>query len=270
MWCSTCQQETPGIAHATTGRIVCSRCQQPVRKQKAANAALICDDGIALDEQPAKVAASASAPSIDWPTERRVRTLARELNRPTAAVKKAISGVVSDRRRFEPPHDLFSQPFEASPHTAAATITEPATIAPLKTLRSEGSQALAWLTVTVGTLTLASGLGLVGWSLSTTELHYWNLGLCLALGGQGTLILGLVLVVSRLWRHSRFAAHKLQTVQAHLGQLQQTAEILTTMRSNGGAPAFYAELARGASPHVLLTNLKGQLDQLATRLGNGF
>lgn len=269
MWCSTCQQETPGIAHATTGRIVCSRCQQPIRKQKAANEALICDDGIALDEQPTKVAASASAPNIDWPTERRVRTLARELNRPTAAVKKAVSGAISDRRRFEPPHDLFNQPFEASPQTASAT-TEPATIIPPQTLRSEGSQVLAWLTVTLGTLTLAAGVSLVGWSLSATELHYWNLGLGLALGGQGTLILGLVLVVSRLWRHSRFAACKLQDVQTHLSQLQQTAEILTTMRSNGGAPAFYAELARGASPHVLLTNLKGQLDQLATRVGNGF
>jgi hypothetical protein len=36
----------------------------------------------------------------------------------------------------------------------------------------------------------------------------------------------------------------------------------------GGAPAFYAELVRGASPQMLLTNLKGQLDQLATRLNS--
>jgi hypothetical protein len=122
----------------------------------------------------------------------------------------------------------------------------------------------------MGSLTMAAGLGLIGWSLAVNQLQYWNLALGLALGGQGTLIFGLALVVSRLWRHSRFAANRLQDVQARLGQLQQTAEILTTMRSGGGAPAFYAELARGASPHVLLTNLKGQLDQLATRLGGRF
>lgn len=118
----------------------------------------------------------------------------------------------------------------------------------------------------VGSLALAGGVGLIVWSLSTQVMAYWNLALGLSLGGQGTLILGLVLVVSRLWRHSRYAAGKLQDVHARLGQLQKTAEILTTMRSGGSAPAFYAELARGASPHTLLTNLKGQLDQLATRL----
>ncbi len=270
MWCRTCQQETPGVAHATTGRIVCSRCQQPAQTQMAATQARISDEGIALDEQPPKAAVAAAAPNIEWSTEQRVRTLARELKRPAAAVKKAVTGFVSDRRRFEPSHELFNQPIFASPQTDAGAIANPLPIIPPQTLRSESSQILAWLTVVSGTLMLAAGLGLIGWSLSAEEMHYWNLGLGLALGGQGMLILGLVLVVSRLWRHSRFAANKLQDVQIRLGQLQQTAEILTTMRSGSGAPAFYAELARGASPHVLLTNLKGQLDQLATRLGGGF
>jgi hypothetical protein len=106
----------------------------------------------------------------------------------------------------------------------------------------------------------------ISWSLSAHTVVNWNLALELALGGQGLLIFGLILVVSRLWRHSRYAAGKLQDVHARLGQLQHTAEVLTTMRAGGGAPAFYAELARGANPHMLLTNLKGQLDQLATRL----
>jgi hypothetical protein len=128
---------------------------------------------------------------------------------------------------------------------------------------------VAWLIVVAGSLALAGGVGLMAWSLSTKIMIYWNLALGLALGGQGTLILGLVLVVSRLWRHSRYAASKLQDVHSRLGQLQHTAEVLTTMRSGGSAPAFYAELARSASPHMLLTNLKGQLDQLATRLSTG-
>jgi hypothetical protein len=61
----------------------------------------------------------------------------------------------------------------------------------------------------------------------------------------------------------------LQDVQSRLIQLQTTADSLVTMRS-GGAPAFYADLVRGASPQVLLANLKGQLDQLATRIGSGW
>jgi hypothetical protein len=80
------------------------------------------------------------------------------------------------------------------------------------------------------------------------------------------LILGLVMVVSRLWRNSRFATNKLQELHARLAQLQSTADTISAQRS-GGAPAFYADLARGASPQILLSNLKGQLDQLATRVG---
>jgi hypothetical protein len=126
-------------------------------------------------------------------------------------------------------------------------------------------QLFAWLIVAAGTITLIGGVGLIGWSISTNQMQHWNLALSLALGGQGALILGLVMVVSRLWRNSRYATNKLQEMHARLGQLQNTADTISAMR--GSAPAFYADLARGASPQMLLSNLKGQLDQLATRLG---
>jgi hypothetical protein len=124
---------------------------------------------------------------------------------------------------------------------------------------------LAWLVVALGALALCGGLVLVAWSISSGRREFWELALGLTLGGQGTLILGLLLVVSRLWRTSRTAAMKLQDVHLRLGQLQRTAEALSANR--GGAPAFYADLARGAPPQILLANLKGQLDQLATRIG---
>jgi hypothetical protein len=267
MWCSTCQQDTPGVAHTATGRIVCSRCQQPVRSRKATANARICDEGIALDEQSAAApAAAAEFKSDDWSSQHRVRTLARELKRPAIAASKSSASAFADRRRFEPPHDLFGEAERAAASMESGPTPLPPATSATQAGRTEGSQIVAWLIVVAGSLALAGGIGLMAWSLSTKIMVHWNLALGLALGGQGTLILGLVLVVSRLWRHSRYAASKLQDVHARLGQLQHTAEVLTTMRSGGSAPAFYAELARSASPHMLLTNLKGQLDQLATRL----
>jgi hypothetical protein len=118
-----------------------------------------------------------------------------------------------------------------------------------------------------GSLVLISGIGLLAWSLAREQILYWNLALGLTLGGQGVLILGLVLVLARLWRNSRHATGKLQDVHSQLDKLQHTADTLTAMRS-GGAPAFYADLVRGSSPQVLLANLKGQIDQLATRIGS--
>jgi hypothetical protein len=113
---------------------------------------------------------------------------------------------------------------------------------------------------------LGAGLGTVSWSLSAGRADTWNLAVGLTLTGQGLLIFGLVLIAARLWRNSRYASHKLIDVHTQLGQLQHTADALTAMRS--GAPAFYAELVRGASPQMLLANLKGQIDQLTTRLSN--
>lgn len=272
MWCSTCQQDVPGVAQSAGGRTVCPRCQQPARAKKHAQVARISDDGLALDEQ-STVAVANSAPfrNDDWQTRQTTRKLVRELRRPGVGETKSSPSVTSafrERRRFEPPQDLFTQIDLATAVKATADVPRPTDNAGPQARRTDATQIAAWFIVILGTIALAGGIGLIGWSLSAGEMAYWNLALGLALGGQGTLILGLVLVASRLWRSSRYAAGKLQEVHSRLGQLQQTAEVLTTMRS-GGAPAFYADLVRGASPHVLLTNLKGQLDQLATRLGSG-
>jgi hypothetical protein len=227
-------------------------------------AARISDDGLALDEQPVTTTATPFRKD-DWTVRQRVRSMARELKRPTLTSTTASNQIPSDGRRLDPPLDLLADmELTPAPRLARDTSTPTANALP-RSRRAEGSQIVAWLIVLAGTLALAAGIALIAWSLSSHQLTYWNLALGLALGGQGTLILGLVLVVSRLWRSSRFAAGKLQEVHTRLGQLQQTADALTAMRS--GAPAFYAELVRGGSPHVLLANLKGQLDQLATRVG---
>jgi hypothetical protein len=216
---------------------------------------------------PAKMTA-APFRKDDWSARQRVRTLARELKRPGIVPRPSAAIIESGRHRFEPPQDLFAAVDVATAPSAAPRQPMPSTTASLPSRRAESSQIIAWLIVTLGVLTLGAGVVQIAWSLSANAVVNWNLALGLALGGQGLLIFGLILVVSRLWRHSRYAAGKLHDVHARLGQLQHTAEVLTTMRAGGGAPAFYAELARGANPHMLLTNLKGQLDQLATRLSS--
>lgn len=274
MWCSTCQQDTPGVAHASTGRIVCSRCQQPIRGKKHVPRARVCDEGIALDECAAESPASVHEGAFrhdDWPARERMRSLARQLRRPHILANSAERGgsrsIFAERHRFEPPHDL-TPTTAASPTSAIPDRLSPPTHdAGMRPQTSVSSQIFAWLCVLAGAVALVGGIGVVASSLATQDMQYWNLGLGLTLGGQGTLILGLVIVASRFWRHSRYAAGKLQDMHTRLVQVQQSAELLTTMRAGGGAPAFYAELARGSNPHVLLSNLKGQLDQLATRIG---
>jgi hypothetical protein len=192
--------------------------------------------------------------------------LERALRRSTNDTSSPSAPHLQGARRFDPPRQLFSSLEPQVTPSLAPIAPQLAAGARVGLRRTQGGQVFAWLIVALGTLTLAGGIGLGAWSLATRDMLYWNLALGLTLGGQGTLIFGLVLVVSRLWRNSRYATSKLQDVHAGLGQLQQTADVIATMRS-GGAPNFYADLLRGASPQVLLANLKGQVDQLAARVG---
>jgi hypothetical protein len=269
MWCSTCHQDVPSAPQENTGRMVCARCQRPLRIKKPPHAAAICDDGLALDE-PAAATAAATLPRVDdWSVRQRLRYLDRELRRPSVATTAAPNQFPQGPRRFDPPQLNLDELAQSAVASFTPNVDYAALRAASRSRRAESGQIFAWLIVLAGVLTLAGGIGLVAWSLSTRQMLYWNLAIGLTLGGQGVLIVGLVLVVSRLWRNSRHASGKLQDVHTRLGQLQHTADALTAMRS-GGAPAFYADLVRGASPQVMLANLKGQIDQLATRIGNGF
>ncbi|HEX2476469.1 MAG TPA: hypothetical protein VHK01_17075 [Lacipirellulaceae bacterium] len=237
-----------------------------MRSKKPMHAAAICDDGLALDD-PAAAAVAATLPlNNEWQTQQQTRRLERALRRSTIDTASPSSSRLQGPRRFDPPTQLFNS-FEPQVSPSLAPITpQVAAGARAGLRRSQGGQVIAWLIVVAGTLVLAGGIGLVAWSLAAGQMLYWNLAMGLTLSGQGTLIFGLVLVVSRLWRNSRYATGRLQDVHAGLNQLQQTADVFAAMRS-GGAPNFYADLLRGASPQVLLANLKGQVDQLAARVG---
>jgi hypothetical protein len=236
-------------------------------KHKAPHAMRICDDGLALDEAtPARASASA-APfrTDDWAARQRVRNVARELRRPNPAAIHATNRVASDRLRLDPPNDLFVQ-FEQATAPGFANATLPTSTTAIQQQQAPHTgQLLAWLVVVTSALVLSTGLGTIAWSLSSHDLRYWNLAIGLSIGGQGGLILGLVMLIARLWRSSRYAAAKLHDVHARLGQVQQAAEAWNANRASS-APAFYADLVRGASPHIMLANLKGQVDQLATRM----
>ncbi len=254
MWCSNCQQDVPAIGRSGTTKLACTRCHSALPPPHAVG---ISEAGIALDDEVALEVVDSRPPLVadDWQLRRRTRELGRKLRHDTAG----------PQRRVDSPQNLFA---DLAEQTASPIIDPGSYNRPTPTANSpspEFGQFVAWFVTFIGFTTLATGLGTIAWSIAHGGSDYWDHALALTLAGQGVLIFGLVLVVTRLWRNSRYASHKLQDVHADLGQLQRTADALTAMRS-GGAPAFYAELVRGASPQMLLTNLRGQLDQLATRL----
>lgn len=258
MWCNTCQQDVPALSRTGSTKLACSRCHATLPPPHAVG---ISEAGIALDDAAALEVVDKLPPLLadDWQLRRRTRDLGRKLRHEPASL----------RRRVDSPQNMFADlaAQTASPIVDPGSYLRPSSAAAAP--RPESGQFAAWFVTFFGLTSLAAGLALVSWSIAHGGSEYWNHALGLTLAGQGLLIFGLILVVTRLWRNSRYATGKLQEVHVELGQLQRTADAISAMRT-GGSPAFYGELVRGASPQMLLTNLKGQLDQLAARLNAPF
>jgi hypothetical protein len=114
-------------------------------------------------------------------------------------------------------------------------------------------------------MTFVCGGVLVGWSVVSARAELWNFGLPTSLLGQIALLAGLVLQLERIWSDSRETASKLEHVDDELHDLKTTTTMLGTSQSTAGS-SFYAHLAGGAGPQLLLADLKGQLDLLAVKI----
>ena len=106
---------------------------------------------------------------------------------------------------------------------------------------------------------------LLGWSAIGGRQDLWSLGLPLTLVGQAGLIVGLVLQLETLWQTNRATSQTLQNLDGEIHELRHSTTLLTNSHSNP-AQSFYLHLAEGASPHLLLADLKGQLDLLSEQM----
>jgi hypothetical protein len=124
---------------------------------------------------------------------------------------------------------------------------------------------LAWGCLSMGVMTFVCGGVLLGWSAATGRAQLWSIGLPLTLFGQAGLIIGLVLQLETLWQTNRATSTTLQQLDGELHELRHSTTLLTQSHSNP-AQSFYVHLAEGASPHLLLADLKGQLDLLSEQM----
>ncbi len=123
-----------------------------------------------------------------------------------------------------------------------------------------------WPLLAIGMMAFVCGGVLVGWSLVSGRAELWDFGLPTALLGQLALLTGLILQLERMGSDSRDTASKLEHVDDQLNDLKSAATLLGTSQSTAGS-SFYAHLAGGAGPQLLLADLKSQLDLLAVKIG---
>jgi len=125
---------------------------------------------------------------------------------------------------------------------------------------------LTWFVLAVGLMASAFGGVLLAWAAASGRQDLWAIGMPVGLAGQIVLVIGLILQLDRLWHDNRDTAEKLDHVGQGLFDLNKTTTLLGT--SGGSASgSFYSHMAGGASPQLLLADLKSQLDLLSARLG---
>lgn len=260
MWCRTCQQDVP--AQSTSGRLGCPRCGERLRAATSATATA----------EPKKAEASEAVTTDDWEVDEQLQAIGEVLGAGRRDDRRKSSTYRREAARFDLAHGgppAWHRDIAAS--NATRPKSDPAEGA--RNVRSPksakkaggGLGGFAWLALLIGTMGFVCGGALLGWSLATGRQELWTVGLPVALGGQIALLVGLILQIERLWHDNRRSADRLENVDAQLHEIKTSTTLLGTSYT---APAaqFYTHFAHGASPEILLTDLKSQLDLLALRV----
>jgi hypothetical protein len=214
-------------------------------------------------------AASRRSPDYDgWEMEEQLRHAFRVLGPSRASAASQVDPAERPRYRLDAGHRV------KAPHTkkkkaprAIRRIDRVAAAQSPRRSASAGDGLLGFFVGTalsLGTMAFGCGLALLGWSAYSGSHELWTFGAPIVLAGQIALVLGLVLQLDRIWRDSRRAAARLETVDEQIDELKTTTSLLGT--THGPSSAFYAHWAGGAGADILLGDLKSQLDLLAVKL----
>jgi hypothetical protein len=273
MWCHHCRQDVPAIASGETAR--CAQCGRNLTRNTTESFSIggteeLANLGIDLSASPADAVAISTveipmAADDGWLLDEQVRHLQRRMHVPQAPL---ASQSISDHADWSV--DMASGDFwntaaaakpNSSPHRSAAPRAPE--IAP----KPRRPSIVAWSILSLGLMGFLCGGVLLVWAFVGHRNDLWSLGMPLALVGQFGLLLGLVLQLDNLWQANRRTAETLDVVDERLHEINHATTLLQSSHSSP-AQSFYAHLAEGAHPHLLLADLKGQLDILATKMAS--
>ena len=259
MWCRSCQQDVPGVASLDTSTVRCPRCRT-VLAFRARSKASPDKAAPASPHLPARAAtqrvAGQALPYMsnlgdDWETQDELRQADRFIRKYGTPVSTPVD-TSRDASAGEEQHLPCGTPARsAHPNT----LNRPSSV----------SSAISVTLLSLGLMSLVFGSGLLVRSCIADRTDLWRLGMPFALAGQAALALGLVFQLDNVWRSHRSASDTLAQVDKQLAELRHSTMLLNSTR-NHSAQSFYLHMAEGASPHLLLSDLKGQLDVLAMKL----
>lgn len=255
MWCQECQQDVPAVFSRHEGGYRCPRCSSDFCGSQT--------KAVTTKEQPAEADRSdavlpdtplASPPVFDdWELGEQLKHVERVLAAEQASRAPQPGGCL----RFDRPH--------TSENNAPHYVDRKGVRRDEEGSKPAGLRSLVWPLLALGLMTFVCGGVLIGWSLATGRSELWTIGMPIALVGQIGLLTGLILQLEKIWEDHRAATAKLDHFDDELHDLRTTTTLLGTSHFPSGS-SFYSHFAGGASPQILLTDLKSQLDLLAVQI----
>jgi hypothetical protein len=262
MWCCHCQQDVPAVAPSGQGRLACPRCGAYL--DDAADFAGVyahpADSGVSLDN--IEIRPDLTPPINPLEREQAHRHL-RRIGRQLRTGYRHEPSFGSTPRRTWGPEALASldaaERLRQVKRSAAQNADEgaPSTIA----------SRLVGLLLVVGVLGFTGGAGLLVWAAAFQLPQPWQWGLTTTIAAEGVLILGLTWMAARLWRNGRRMNRQLAGVDQQLHDIGHLAGSLAGSHLSS-SQHYYDHFTQGASSHMLLANLRGQVEQLASRMSN--
>ncbi len=265
MWCCHCQQDVPAVARSAEGPLVCLRCDADFDTDFDSNADLAqacthpADTGVSLDSVD-------SRPDLTPP----INLLERE---ETHRHLRRIGRRLRTAYRHDPGFGAAPPPRNWGPEALAS----PTGLEHLRAVKRRSSHAavddcsptftsrLVGLLLVAGVIGFAGGAGLLVWAAAFQLPGPWQWGMTATIGAEGALILGLTWMAGRLWRNSRQLNRQLAGVEGQLHEIEHLTGSLAGSRMSS-SQHYYDHFNQGASSHMLLANLRGQVDQLAERM----
>ena len=273
MWCCHCQQDVPAVARSAEGPLVCPRCDADFDTDcdadidadfdPAADLIQACahptDTGVSLDSV-------ASEPNLTPPinllereeTHRHLRHIGRRLR--TAYRHDPGFGAAPPPRNWGP-EALASLTGLEHVRAVKRRSSHPAVDDRSPTFTSR----LIGLLLVAGVAGFVGGAGLLVWAAAFQLPGPWQWGMTATIGAEGALILGLTWMAGRLWRNSRQLNRQLAGVEGQLHDIEHLTGSLAGSRMSS-SQHYYDHFNQGASSQMLLANLRGQVDQLASKI----
>ena len=267
MWCIECEQEVNVTGKSDRAPPVCPHCDTQLQADVTLPDAAL----ESFDSPPGRTAPSSGDPREfpsmppmhwdDWQLDADADQLQILLDQFDALIGPPLSA----ERRSNNTQPEVGRSGVDFPRQEAAGATEP----PVATRRDNSGRSPwpAWLVLSTGLMLFVCGTILAGWSLVTMRSELWLTGVPISLVGIACLLVGFVLQLESLWSGHRATMKLLLELDERMGEIRHATTMLKTSHS-GAAQSFYANLAEGASPQLLLADLKGQLDLLANQLAN--